>query len=205
MPSSASRTTASGSLMSFFIRPPGVAAGRPGSCGPYTCGLPLAMTAAAAAGRRSGAGGGALAGAGRGRRCGTLEARRGLRRRGQALPIPELAHGVHGLVAILDAARANRLPEAHLHPVAAREVAGRDAPRPVLAGRHRLVGAAQIDRHDVDVVVGRDHRGARARLADLAVARARALREHHEVPALVDQAVDVVRGAVAQAAALAAG
>src|ERR671914_192777 len=133
-----------------------------------------------------------------------LEAR--LRRLGlgKALALPESAHLVHDLVPLLGVARADRPAEAHLDLVAARDEAARDASRPVLAGPHRLVGAAEVDRHDVDVVLGRDHRCARAHLAYLAVARARALREHHEVPTLVDQAVDVVGCAVAQPPALAA-
>ncbi len=78
------------------------------------------------------------------------------------------------------------------------------AARPVLAGRHRVVGALDVDRDDVDAVLRGDHRGARADLADRAVARAGALGEHHEVPALADDPVDVVGGAVAEAAAVAA-
>ena len=74
---------------------------------------------------------------------------------------------------------------------------------PVLAGRHRLVRAGHVDRHDREAVLGGQGGRAGAQLADPAVARARALGVHQEVPALVDQAVDVVGRAVSEAAAAA--
>ncbi len=124
---------------------------------------------------------------------------------GQALALPELAHLVHHLAPRrLGVARPDRLAEADLDLVAAGEEAAGIALRPVLAGRHRVVGAADVDRDDVDAVLRGDHRGAGADLADLAVARAGALGEHQQVPALVDQPVDVVGRAVAEPAAAAA-
>ena len=57
--------------------------------------------------------------------------------------------------------------------------------------------ARDADRDDRDAVLLGDDRGAGAQAAELAGARARALGEDQEVPALVDQPVDVVEGAVA--------
>ena len=98
----------------------------------------------------------------------------------------------------------DRRTEADHHLVAARPQPARPALGPVAARRHRVVGAADVDRHDVDAVVGGDHGGAGAHLADLPVARARPLGEHQQIPAAVDEAVDVVGGAVVEPAAVAA-
>ncbi len=122
---------------------------------------------------------------------------------GQALAVPEGAHLRHRL-ALLARAGADRRTEADHHLVAARPQPARPALGPVAARRHRVVGAADVDRHHVDAVVGGDHGGAGAHLADLPVARARPLGEHEQIPAVVDEAVDVVGGAVVEPAAVAA-
>src|SRR3954454_9362939 len=120
---------------------------------------------------------------------------------GHALALPEGANLVHRLAALGGIGDRDGLAEAHLELVAAREQL---ALGPVLAGRHRVVGAADVDRDDGDPVLGGEHGGARADLADRAVARARALGVHQQVPAVLDQAVDVIGRAVAEPAAVAA-
>ena len=122
---------------------------------------------------------------------------------GQALAVPEGAHLRHRL-ALLARAGADRRTEADHHLVAARPQPARSALGPVAARRHRVVGAADVDRHHVDAVVRGDHGGAGAHLADLPVARARPLGEHEQIPAVVDEAVDVVGGAIVEPAAVAA-
>src|SRR5918995_2261395 len=206
MPSSASRTTASGSLMSFFMYGlHSVGGGSP----------PRTVLPRKAAGQSARGGGAAVhrvpSGvdvrreahrrlARHGRLVGLEHAvdqqhvvhRRGLRLGRQPLAVPERADLVHRLLAQRLVRRGDRLAEADLDLVAPGEEPARPAPGPVLAGRHRGVRAVDVDRHDVEVVAGGDHRRPGADLADLAVAGARALREHEQVPALADQLLDVV-------------
>ena len=73
--------------------------------------------------------------------------------------------------------------------------------RPVAAGRHRVVRALDVDRHDRDAVLGRSRR-RRSASCRAAVTRPGALGEHQQVPALVDQLVDVLDRAVADPAAV---
>src|SRR3954462_12641923 len=80
--------------------------------------------------------------------------------------------------------------ELDLDAMAARQEAPR-ALGPVAAGRHRVMGAADVDRDDRDLVLLGDDRGAGAQPADPAVARPRALGVDQQVPAPVDQLVDV--------------
>ena len=97
---------------------------------------------------------------------------------------------IGGAEADLDRAPAlDRPPRRQLHPVA--------------ADRHDVVRARDVDRHQRQVVLGGEHRRAGAQLADAAVARARALGEHHEAPARLEQLVDVAGAVVVEAAAVA--
>src|SRR3954464_9666914 len=108
----------------------------------------------------------------------------------------------HRLVAVLAGERADRRAEAHADRLP-EEAAGAEALGPAHARRHRLARAVDEDRQDGHVVGGGEDRGARVQLAARAVARAGALRVEEEVPALADEAVQVVRGALLHAAALA--
>ena len=219
MPSSASSTTASGSLISFFICPP-LGGRRSLAAGPYRAPRGAVNQAAGVVRSSTGSTTSGIEGSKRRRRgAGDLPPRargsaawmistswaglRGRLRRA-ALALPERAHLVHHLAPVGGVARPDRRAEADLDLVAAGEQPAGLALGPVLARRHRVVGAVDVDRDDVDVVLGGDHGRARADLADAAVARARALGEHQQVPALLDQLVDVVGGAVAEPAAGAA-
>ena len=77
-----------------------------------------------------------------------------------ALALPEVAHLSHHFVAVRWVARRDRRPEAHLDLDPAREEASLEPLRPVLAGRHRLVRAADPDGHDVQPVLRGEHGGA---------------------------------------------
>src|SRR4051794_10863764 len=120
-----------------------------------------------------------------------------------ALALPALPYLRHHLATLRRVARRDRRPEAHLHLDAAREQPAGATLRPVLARWHRLAGPPDPDRHDAEPVLGGEHRGAGVNLADLPVARARALREHQEVPSLLDELVDVIARTIAEAAAVA--
>src|SRR5690242_10826715 len=123
-----------------------------------------------------------------GRRTGCIVDRRLLREEGLQLRHDDLTVRI----------RVDRATEAHLDRMTAQtECPG--AARPGPSGRHRGPRAGDVHGHDRDAVLLREHRGARAQLAHLAAARARALRVQEQVPALVDQAVDVVRGALHEA------
>src|SRR3954452_1560841 len=121
-----------------------------------------------------------------------------------ALALPALPYLRHHLATLRRVARGDRRPEAHLHLDAAREQPAGAPLRPVLAGRHRLAGPSDPDRHDAEPVLGGEHSGAGVDLADLPVAGARALREHQQVPALLDELVDMIARTVAEATAVAA-
>src|SRR3954469_2603363 len=184
MPSSASRTTASGSLISFFTSsllsgtghfPRGhrIRGRGRGSIHGRRGGLLVGLraqhhTAVEAQGRLAGVA-----------RLELLE--RGVHEEhvvgrllvllagAEALAIPERTHLRHHLAALRLVARADRPAEADLDLVAPAEEAAGPALGPVLARGHGVVGAADVDRDDVDVVVGGDDRCAGADLADLAV------------------------------------
>jgi hypothetical protein len=63
---------------------------------------------------------------------------------------------------------------------------------PPLALRHRLVGTDDPDRHEADTELERQARGAVAEPLHVPVHRARALGEHDDRPALVDQLARLV-------------
>src|SRR3954447_8771681 len=133
--------------------------------------------------------------------------RGGARRGGGAVVVAALLgveprlHARHRLVAVLAVLRADRRSEADRDRVAAEDHPGGQAPGPGAPGRHRLARAGHVDRHDRHVVGGREDGGARVQLAPRAVARARALGVQQQVPALAQEAVQVVRGALVHAPA----
>ena len=94
----------------------------------------------------------------------------------------------------------DRRPEADLDGMAL--APGLEA-RPVAAHGHHIVRAGDVDRHEREAVLRGEDGRARAQLADAPVARARALGEHHEAPALLEQPLDVRGRVVVQAAAVA--
>src|SRR5215207_9978644 len=153
--------------------------------------------------RGSMAGGAATSPSGRRERA--LDGRLGSARRGAAvrLGLEERLHARHDLSAWLVGPGPDRGPEVDLDAVTPREEAALQALGPVAAGRHRLVRALHEDGDDRDVVLLGDHRRARAHLPEPAVPRPGALGEHEQVPALVDQAVDVGHRPVAEPAAAA--
>src|SRR5690349_12437044 len=176
-PSRASRTTASGSLMSFFICPPllgpafGPARYRTGRS-PAQRGSRSDVRSGVAVRRRPVFGQSALVRA----HSQDLADRQGLLTVLRlALALPERPHLSHHFVAVGRVAGRDRQPEAHLDLDPAREEPPADPLRPVLPGRHRLVRAADPDRHDGEAVLRGEHGGTRLDRPDLAVTRARAL------------------------------
>src|SRR5919202_2543952 len=134
--------------------------------------------------------------------------RRGGPRRGAAAVPAAALLGVepgldagHRLVAVLAVQRADRRTEAHGDRIAVEDHPGAQALLPRAPGRHRLARPGDVDRHDRDAVRGREDGGAGVQLAARAVARARALRVQEQVPALAQEAVQVVGRAVLHAAA----
>ena len=89
----------------------------------------------------------------------------------------------------------DRVAVAHRHDGPARS-------RPPLALRHRLVRADDRDRHQADPELEREARGAVPEPLHVPVRRPRALGEHHDRPALVDQLARLVDRARAAAAAI---
>src|SRR4051794_8045817 len=214
-PSKASRTTASGSLMSFFICPPIL--GPTFDPARYRTGRATDSIPDGETSRwpREGAAGESDA------RTGVAVARLAVfgqpalvRAHGQEVvhrerlltvlrlsrALPELAYLSHHFVAVRGVARRDRRPEAHLDLDPAREESPADPLRPVLPWRHCLVRAADPDRHDAEAVLRCEYGGARLDLPDLAVTRACALGEDQQVPSFRDQFVHVIAGAAVEAA-----
>src|SRR3954468_510448 len=191
IPSSASRTTASGSLMSFFICPPllGTGVRSRHRIGARSVG---SIRPAEREGLLR------LAGSHRRVHVQHVAGRRGLAGRGPPLALPELADLRHHLAALRRVARRDRRPEADLDLDATGEEPPAEPLGPVLAGGHRLARPADPDRHDVQPVLRGDHGGARLDTPDVAVARARALGEDEQVPPVRDQLVHVIARAAVE-------
>src|SRR4051794_39555749 len=84
--------------------------------------------------------------------------------------LEQCAHALHDLGLRLVLADPDGRAELDLDRMTAAQEAGATALGPVLARRHRIMRAADADRHDGDLVGSSDHGGAGAQPADAAVA-----------------------------------